>query len=406
MVNEKNMSNVSIINKVKYNRRLYKLYRNYGGFILRQLKKIVKPDDKLILFVSFGGRRYDDSPRCIYEAMIEDTRFDGCQLVWAFINPDRHELKGRGEKVKIDTLAFFKTALKARVWVNNSNVSRGLPFKGRHTFDFDTWHGSAIKKIGYDVENNFFGNSKNTKPTKKASSHDVFCAQSTYDVEVFSQAFNMPEDIIKVIGLPRNDELVSRNNEETIADIKQKLNIPLGKTVILYAPTFREYNRDEGNNCVLVPPMNLEKWGKELGDSFVFLFRSHYEVIKYIDVDGNSFVKNVSNYPNLNELMLISDVCLSDYSSIFFDYSILGRPMLCWAYDFEEYSAKRGLYFDIRQALCCEDVQSEDDLIDFLKKMNVEERKEITKVFRDKYVTEFGNATKKSLDIIADELDR
>lgn len=398
------MSNVSIINKVKYNRRLFKLYRKYGGFALKQLKKMVRPDDKLILFVSFGGRKYDDSPRCIYEAMIEDHQFDGFQLVWAFINPERHKLKGRGEKVKIDTLAFFKTALKARVWVNNSNVSRGLPFKGKHTFDFDTWHGSAIKKIGFDIETQTFGNSTKTKPSKKLSSHDVFCAQSPFDVEVFSQALNIPDDIIKVIGLPRNDELVSRNNEETIIAVKQKLNIPLDKTVILYAPTFREFDRDEGNNCVLTPPMNLEKWKRELGDKYVLLFRAHYEVVKCMDVIEDSFVKNMSNYPNLNELMLISDICLSDYSSIFFDYSILGRPMLCWAYDFEEYSAKRGLYFDIRQALQCEEMMTEDDVISCIKNLNVEERESITDAFQKKYVTEYGNATMKSLDIIANNL--
>ena len=398
------MSSVSIINKVKYNKRLFRLYKKVGDFALQCLKAVVNPDDKLILFVCFGGRKYDDSPRCIYEAMIDDHRFDNYQLVWAFMNPERHELKGRGEKVKIDTLTFFRTALKARIWVNNSSVSRGLSFKGKNTYDFNTWHGSAIKKIGFDIETQSFGNSIKTKPSKKISSHDVFCAQSPFDVNVFSQAFNLPENIIKIIGLPRNDELVSRNNEATIKHIKQKLNIPLDKTVILYAPTFREFDRDEGNNCVLAPPMDLKKWKKELRDKYVLLFRAHYEVVKYMDIVENSFVKNMSSYPNLNELMLISDVCLSDYSSIFFDYSILGRPMFCWAYDFEEYSAKRGLYIDIRQTLCCEEVQTEDDVIETIKNMNIEERKQISKAFRDKYVTEFGNATKKSLDIIAEEL--
>lgn len=400
------MSNVSIINKVKYNKRLFRLYKKSGSIALKCLKSIVKPNDKLILFVCFGGRKYDDSPRCIYEAMIADRRFDQYKLVWAFINPEKHVLKGRGEKIKIDTFTFFTTALKARVWVTNSNVSRGLSFKGKHTFDFDTWHGSAIKRIGSDIATQSFGNAsdQSQKITKKYSSHDVFCAQSPFDVEVFSDAFHIPEQTIKIIGLPRNDELVSRNNEKSIETIKQKLNILPDKTVVLYAPTFREYDRDEHENCVLTPPMNIEKWKKELGDKYVLLFRAHYEVIKYMEIIENSFVRNVSNYPNLNELMLVSDVCVSDYSSIFFDYSILNRPMLCWAYDFEEYSAKRGLYFDIRQELHCEGVATEDDVINRIKTINIEERKSITEAFRKKYVTEYGNATKKALDIIADNL--
>ena len=399
------MSNISLINKVKYNPAIYRLYKRVGSLFINLFKLFIIPDDHLILFVCFGGRRYDDSPRCIYEAMLEDHRFDGYQLVWAFINPSNHILKGRGKIIKIDTLNYCYTALKARIWVTNSNVDRGLSFKGKHTFYFNTWHGSSIKKLGADMNSLSFANASDIKNNKTDTIFDVFCAQSDYDISVFSSAFNIPKDRFKIIGLPRNDELVSNNNQTVIESIKEKINLPKDKTIILYAPTFREFNRDDGNNCVLTPPMNLEKWEKELGDQYILLFRAHYEIVKHLDIPDNQFIRNYSSYPNLNELLLITDICISDYSSILFDFSILGRPMICWAYDFDEYCEKRGLYFNIRKTLQNEGIKTEDDVISSIKEMNVQERIFITNCFRERYLTENGEATKKSLDIIAAALD-
>lgn len=399
------MSNISIINNVKYNRTLFRIFKRIGSFALYFLKLFVIPNDKLILFVCFGGRKYDDSPRCIYETMLEDTRFDEYQLVWAFINPSRHELKGRGRKIKIDTIKFFIISLKARVWITNSNVDRGLSYKGKRTFYFNTWHGSAIKRLGIDMPIKSFANVSDKKSKKSINTlFDVFCVQSQYDVSVFSKAFGIPNNTFRMIGLARNDELVAKNDLSVISSLKKKLDIPDDKTIILYAPTFREFDRDERNNCILTIPLDLRKWQKRLGDQYLILFRAHYEVIKYMNIVDNQFVRNVSGYPNLNELMLVSDICISDYSSIFFDFSILKRPMICWAYDYDEYCAKRGVYFDIRKILHNEDITTEDDVISNILDMDTVEKVRITEDFCKNYVTEYGDATKKSLDIIADNL--
>ena len=393
------MSSISIINQIKYNPIIFKIVKILGEIALSLLRLFIQTDDKLILFVCFGGRKYDDSPRCIYEAMLKDERYDECKFVWAFIEPEKHVLLGRGVKIKIDTLKYFITCFRARVWITNSAVTRGLSFKGKRTFYFNTWHGSAIKRLGNDMNINSFGNFSKEKE-KKTCLFDVFCAQSEYDINIFSSCFSIPKDCFEVIGLPRNDELVINNNESTITNIKNKLKIPLEKKVILYAPTFREYDRDYGNNCVLVPPMNLEKWKKVLGGDYVLLFRAHYEVVKTMDIEDNTFIRNVSKYPNINELMLISDILLSDYSSIYFDYSILGRPMICWAYDFELYNQKRGLYFDIRNVLGDTKVVTEDDVLDTILNEKGNRREIISKAFRDEYVKSYGSASLQSLDII------
>ena len=101
---------VSLINRIKYSKLLYKIYYHCGNFAIACLKLFIKPQNDLIVFVSFGGRKYDDSPRCIYEQMIDDHRFDRYKFVWAFIDPARHVI-ARGEKIKIDTFVRLSNSI-------------------------------------------------------------------------------------------------------------------------------------------------------------------------------------------------------------------------------------------------------------------------------------------------------
>lgn len=390
------MNTLSLINRVKYSKTIYTIYYYIGSWLISLLKLFVQTDDKLIVFASFGGRKYDDSPKAIYEAMFRDSRFDDYKLVWAFMQPDKFEIP-RGEKVKIDTFSYYKKLLSARVWVTNSSMNRGLDFTGNHTFELNTWHGSAIKKMGGDINkgNTSFG----LKSSKK--NENVMLAQGEYDVDVFTKAFSRPRESFRVIGLPRNDELAHVTKDIQDAT-KQRLGISTNKKVILYAPTFREYDKDSGNNVVLTPPINLELWQEQLGDDFVFLFRAHYEVAKVMGIEDNDFVKNVSSYPNLNDLMIASDMLISDYSSIFFDYAIQWKPMLCYCYDYEKYAKERGMYFDIRDYL--PNADNEDDLIKLIQNTDTTKENAATKRFQEHFVTEYGSAAKKSLDIIYDKI--
>ena len=128
----------NLINAVKGNTTIYTIYYYTMSMVIRIIKAIVKPDDKLALFVSYGGRYFNDSPKSLYEAMQIDSRFEGYRLVWAFRNPSQHhEVR---DKVKIDSLSYFITALKARLWITNVHIERGLDFKGKNTYYFNTTH--------------------------------------------------------------------------------------------------------------------------------------------------------------------------------------------------------------------------------------------------------------------------
>ncbi len=382
---------------VKFIKPLYEIYFWMGTLFLKIIKLLVKPEDNLILFVSFGGKKFDDSPKAIYEEIIKDHRFDEYKLVWAFHSPEKF-LIPRGTTIKIDTLKYFITALKARCWITNSRIERGLSFKGINSFYFNTWHGTPLKKMGSDIasENQSFG-------SKGRWEVDLMTSQSKYEADIFARVFNIEREKFLVCGLPRNDILVS-HTEENKLDLRREIGLPLDKKVILYAPTFREYERDKKFNCVIAPPIDFKKWKKELGENNIILLRAHYEVADVLNVKfDNEFLFNVSDYPEINDLMIVSDLLISDYSSIFYDYSILNKPMLHYTYDFDKYCNKRGLYFDIRKELLGVST-NEEDLINLINNLPYDEVMGLVRNFRGNYVENYGHATKTSVESIYENI--
>lgn len=392
------MASLGIINLVKYNRFLYFLYYYIGNSFIQIIRLFIRTNPHLIIINSFGGRKYDDSPKEIYLKMIGDPRFHNYDFVWCFIDPERYIIP-RGRKIKSDTFQYYITLLKARCWITNSGLERGLSFRGKKTFYLNTWHGTPIKLMGSDIslENTSF------KTKKKKSNIDVFLAQGQYDVDIFSKAFAIPKESFAVIGLPRNDNLVYQDDNYRLS-LLRRLNIPEGKKVILYAPTFREYIKDPQSNVQFRCPISSDLFSRSLGDSCVLLIRAHYEVVKLFGFEENDSFVNVSDYDSLNDLMIASDLLVSDYSSIFFDYSILNKPMLCYAYDYEEYANKRGLYFDIRDVLPTSD--NESDLYEMILRAihHPNPYIEQTVQFRNSFVSSYGNATSQAIDIIADNI--
>lgn len=384
-----------IIYILKYNRTIYNIYFYLFSLFINILKILVKTDEKLILFNSFAGRKFDDSPKAIFDEMKNDQRFKDFRIVWAFHQPEKFDVVG-AHKIKTDSIGYFKTALAARVWITNSSVERGLNFTGKNTLYFNTWHGTPLKQMGSDIEID------NQSFRSKGENHfDVMLSQGRYETEIFSRSFGIPKEKFLEVGLPRNDILANYTKEDA-DDIKHKLGIAKEKKVILYCPTFREFEKDENLGVVLSPPMDLDKWEKKLGEDYILLFRAHYEVSKVMEIRENDFIRNMTDYPSLNDLMIIADVLISDYSSVFFDFSITGKPMFHFTYDYETYSKKRGMYFDIRYYI--DGAATEDDLIKLLLNYNENDVKNKTVKFRRKFVDFYGHASEAAVDCIASRL--
>lgn len=348
---------------------------------------------KTMLITSFAGRKYDDSPKALYEEILKHSEFDDWNIIWAFIEPNNFEIP-RGRKIKIDTWAFFMALLYSKVWISNSGMDRNIGINRKATIKVETWHGTPIKKIGIDQNSNILGN---YEPSKKIDKTTIRCAQSEYDRDIFARVFNADKSCFIMCGLPRNDELLKYKKDD-IEKIRWKLRIPEGKKVLLYMPTYREYLVNEKRETFLTPPINLEKWENELGAEYVLLVRLHYAVSVALNVKENNFVIDVSNYPSINDLYIASDILISDYSSAFFDYSITNKCMLHFTYDFEEYQEKRGVYFDIREYLS--GASNENGIINILRILNYQEEIRKTISFRNKYVNFYGDASRQIVNSI------
>lgn len=379
---------------------LYTIYFYVVSAFLKFLGLFIPTNNKLILFNCFGGKKYDDSPKAVYEFLIADKRFADCEFCWAISDPSGVTVPGRATVVKADTFKYFVTTLKARVWVTNSSMERGLDFKKKKTFCLNTWHGTPIKVMGDDIKTD--NQSFKGKVLVRA---DIMCAQSQYDVDVFSRAFRLPVSSLKITGLPRNDVFDSYTQDERAA-IRAKLGIPDDRIVLLYAPTFREYTTGQSNEIVLDIPMDLKKWQADLDNRFTVLFRAHYEVARHMNVEGYPLFTDVSSYPDLNELMIASDALITDYSSVCFDYAIMDKPMYCFAYDYDDYVSNRGMYIDLREEFPGTIHYDEDSLLEDILHYE-ESRDELsrkTAEFRNRYVSEYGHGASSCADILCEEL--
>ena len=364
---------------LKHNMLIQKIYKVSMSLAFRFLGLFVATDSKLVLFSSFMGSKFNDSPKAIYDYMLSHPVYSKYRCVWAFEKPEDYpELN----TVKIDTLPYFLLALKAKYWVTNTNIERGLSFKKKQTVYLNTWHGIALKKIGNDCPGRKDYNFKTI---------NYLCVSGEHDEMVFRSAFNADENSYLRCGMPRNDALWQATDDQQ-ADCRKKLGIPEGKKVILYAPTWRD-SVDGGKSYTIKPPIDFTVWKEKLASTYVVLFRAHHITTKVLNVQFDDFVRDTSDYPDVNELMIASDVLITDYSAIAFDYSILCKPILCYAYDYDTYLTERGTYFEIDEKYPAKSCRTEEELIGVLHSLNYEDASLKAKAFRDTFIQYGPGAT-------------
>lgn len=377
---------------LKHNAFILNFYRLVMSVVFRLIGVFIRQDDYLILFSSFGGKKYNDSPRVLFEIMRDDERFKRYCFVWAFERPEDFAIEG-AQSIKIDTWQYFKTALKARVWITSVNIERGLHFKKKKTIYINTWHGAGTKKIG---------NACSERNDYDFSNVDIMLVQSEFEKEIFLRDFNCNPKAIRTVGFPRNDELFEIDGEKC-KKLKQQFNIPLDKKVILYAPTWRD-SKNGGISYDFVPPINMSKWREELSDEYVLLFRMHAFTTKF-DITYDEFARNVSGYDNLNHILAISDIVITDYSTIVYDCAVAKKPFICFGFDYETYKEERGFYYDLNDEYPGGVLKTEDEVLDRIAELSNGKDKELFAAFRNKYIRAGGNASKSVIDELTDLLD-
>ncbi|MBC9825901.1 CDP-glycerol glycerophosphotransferase family protein [Carnobacterium inhibens] len=323
------------------------------------------------IFESQSGGKYDDNPKAIYDYLKKQNN-SSYQMFWSIRYRDRHIIEDKNIKVLYRfSIRWLYYMARAEFWVINARIPAWIP-KRKETTYVQTWHGTPLKKLALDMDTIGMpgANLENYKQNflKETLKWDYLIAPNQYSKDIFKSCFDFKKQFIDS-GYPRNDVLYQKNNSEDIKKLKKKLNLPLDKKIILYAPTWRDdYYISKGQYRFKIP-FDIEKVRELMGEDVVFVFRAHYLVAESLDEIGNQKdIYNFSVKEDISELYLVSDLLITDYSSVFFDYANLKKPMLFYAYDYEHYRDNlRGFYFDIENDSPGPFVTLEEDFYNYLE---------------------------------------
>ena len=385
---------------IKNNPFLYEICFHTYSWIMKLFCAVSPVNNNRILFCSLSGRNFDDSPKAIYDEILNRHEFDDWELYWAFKNPENFSIP-RGEVIKFGGLSYWKTLFSSKVWIGNGGIDNGLDLSPFNRVVVNTWHGSVLKKS--EGEENSDAVLKHYRSNKKMDNRTIRCIQNDFDLKTYTRLFRASSDCFLKSGLPRNDILLKYSDEDK-RRIKEQLGIEDHKKIILYMPTYREYLINDSFQTYIAPPISFEKWEKELSGDYVFFIRAHYAVVSALNIQENTFLRDVSKYEPLSELYLIADLLITDYSSCFYDYSILEKPVLCFAYDREEYEAKRGLYLTLEDVMPCGIFYNENELIDKIKTIDYDAEHKRMIEFKKKWLKYYGNASKDVVDAILSKM--
>ncbi len=377
-------------------KKLYKLAFKWIGML--------PADDKLIMFESFLGKQYSCNPRAIYEYLKENE--PGYKMYWSVDKKYAETFRKKGiPHINRFSLQWLLMTARAKYWVTNSRMPLWIP-KPKNTVYLQTWHGTPLKKLAADMEEVHMPGT-NTKKYKRnfykeSRNWDFLISPNGYSTDIFRRAFNFEKDMIES-GYPRNDLLYVDNRDEKIQLLKKEMGLPLDKKVILYAPTWRDDQFYGKGKYKFDLALDLNHLRNELGDEYIIILRMHYLVAENLDLTPyQGFAFDYSLYPDISELYLISDLLITDYSSVFFDYGNLKRPMIFYVYDIDNYRDKlRGFYFDFETEAPGPLVKSTEEVIHSIKDCNNNNpvHSESFKRFYEKFCyLESGQSSKKVVD--------
>jgi len=299
-----------------------------------------------VLFISWKGKQCGDNPLGIAEEL--RRRGDDREHLWAVTDWSVPVPEG-GTAVLRGTQEYYEALARSKYLISNDDMQ--APFRKRDgQFYVQTWHGTPLKKIGFDIANPQFisGTAYFDHLARDIAQWDLLLSPNPFSTSVMRGAFRY-EGEIGEYGYPRNDLLCRSGAAETAARVRDRLGLPDGKRVVLYAPTWRDNQvYANGRRYRFDMRLDLERAWAELGEDHVFLIRGHHHMADDVPAGMRpGFAVNVTAYPDITELYLVSDLLVTDYSSTMFDFAVTGRPMVFFTYDLADYRDNlRGFYFD------------------------------------------------------------
>ena len=300
----------------------------------------VKPNK--VIFSSYRGRQYSDNPMYISRLL---EQMGNIEVVWIYNNSDTSRLNSKIKTVKNNSLRCIYELATSKVWVDNCRKLSWIR-KKKNQYYIQTWHGNiALKKIEADAEQKLSHDYvKNAKNDSKMA--DLFVSGSAWETQNYREAFWYTGEILEC-GCPRSDVFYG-NKDNVKKKVREFYNLQVDDNIIIYAPTFRN---SQELSCYNIDFFRLIECAEQTwGGNWKVIIRLHPNMtavqheIKYSEKVLNGLL-----YDNLNDLIITSEVLITDYSSCMFDAMEIGKKVLIYAADVEEYYQERGVYFSFEQ---------------------------------------------------------
>lgn len=386
------MSLYSVIKNSKYKKYLYSARKYYYSFMLNCMW-VHKVDNNKILFNNFQGKGFACNPRAIAEKIHEMAPEK--DLVWIISDEKQAEtLPDYIRTVNIDTIPYFREIATSAAWVFNITPARGL-IKRKNQLFIQTYHGDrTVKKVHYE-------NVGKEETDRKYAVHDEMCdygvVGSRAGEELFRKGLGFNGKLIKY-GMPRNDCLVNINPIKC-KDIKNKLGIAEDCRILLYAPTFRTGRKEL--DCAIDFSKLLDCLEKKTNEPWICLYRAHFHTQQINLVsDTEDRILNVSQYPDMADLLMISDFLITDYSSSAGDFCETDRPIILYIDDVGVYN--RELRYDVFKSPHII-AENQEELEGFIEKMDADDFVENCRQLREYFGTyDTGKASEKVAEVILD----
>lgn len=339
--------------------------------LLNYIFYFFKIDENKILFMA-GRNLIDENPKALYFYIKENCPND-FKTFWLVTRKTNTNMLTKGDFVYYNSLKGLYTLATSKYWICSQSIGNVLKKKKNQIY-IQTWHGyGPSKKMGYDINNDI-----KRPPLPHIKEWDYFIASSPLDKQIIISSTGYNKHTV-ILGSAITDEILKTNkNINKKNKIKKELGInetDFNKKIILYAPSFRDSLLD--NKTINLKISNLTKL-----ENFIILVRVHPLVREKIDT--SIFSKNIINacfYPDSSELLGITDILISDYSSIISKFAILNKPIILYAYDLNLYLKERGFYLDYKKYMPAPIVYKEKDLLETI--LNIEN---IYKKFENKLI--------------------
>ncbi|MGW8766900.1 bifunctional glycosyltransferase/CDP-glycerol:glycerophosphate glycerophosphotransferase [Streptomyces sp. NPDC055815] len=319
----------------------------------------------LVVFESHLGKQYSDSPKAIYEEMRrQGVKFEA---VWSYAGAKPTGFPKDATLVKRWSWQYLRALAQAEFWIDNQGFPLRLAKRPGTTY-IQTWHGTALKRMGFDEPNTKArGLAAQASFQQSLDRFDHFLIRGEHDRRTLAKGFRLRDEVLLPVGYPRNDDLAEARRKEAETGTRDRgplaaeLGIDPEKKVLLYAPTFRA--APGGKVQQFKAPFSVEEFAERFGDTHTLLIRTHYLNSVTLPPSVRGRVIDVSSHHDITPLLALADGLITDYSSVMFDYGLLDRPMIFFTYDYEEYAKEnRGTYFDLKERAPGPVVATEEEL--------------------------------------------